>query len=109
MTTSRTIGTLFVISGLLGIVILTLDSVLRTGAPDHYDILILFVIIDFLVGAFAFPMPQKLMLRVAVLWSGVRIVLQLWGRSVGTYVSIQHCAVRRLSLQSGQYSSGQLG
>ena len=50
---------------------------LRTGAPAHYDALILFVIIDFLVGALAFPMPQKLMLKVAAIWGAVRILLQL--------------------------------
>jgi hypothetical protein len=35
------------------------------------------VIIDFLVGALAFPMPQKLMLKVAAIWSTLRILIQL--------------------------------
>jgi hypothetical protein len=61
----------------MGIVILTLDQVLRTGAPQHYDALILFVIIDFLIGALAFPMPQSMMLKVAAIWSVLRILLQL--------------------------------
>jgi hypothetical protein len=74
---ARTIGTLFVISGILGIVLLAMDRVLRTGAPQHYDALIGFVIIDFLVGALAFPMPQKLMLKVAAIWSALRILIQL--------------------------------
>jgi len=74
---SRIVGTLFVISGIMGITILSLDTVLRTGAPQHYDALILFVIVDFLVGALAFPMPQSMMLKVAAIWSTLRILLQL--------------------------------
>jgi len=74
---SRIIGTLFVISGIMGVALLDLDQVLRSGAPQHYDALILFVIIDFLVGVLAFPMPQRLMLKVAAIWSAVRILLQL--------------------------------
>ena len=77
MAPGRTVGTLFVASGILGIVLLELDQVLRTGAPQHYGVLIGFVIIDFLVGALAFPMPQKLMLKVAAIWSAIRILLQL--------------------------------
>jgi len=61
----------------MGIIILTLDQVLRTGAPQHYDALILFVIIDFLIGALAFPMPQNMMLKVAAIWSALRILIQL--------------------------------
>jgi hypothetical protein len=74
---SRTIGSLFVLSGILGIVILALDSVLRSGAPQHYDALIGFVIIDFLLGALCFPMPQKLMLKLAAIWSTLRSLIQL--------------------------------
>jgi hypothetical protein len=77
MAPSRTIGTLFVISGILGITLLALDRVLLTGAPQHYDALIGFVIIDFLVGALAFPMPQRLMLKVTAIWSALRILIQL--------------------------------
>ena len=77
MVPSRTIGSLFVLSGILGIIILALDSVLRSGAPQHYDALIGFVIIDFLVGALCFPMPRKLMLKVAAIWSTLRILIQL--------------------------------
>ncbi len=77
MAPSRTIGSLFVLSGILGIVILVLDSVLRSGAPQHYDALIGFVIIDFLIGALCFPMPQKLMLKVAAIWGTLRIIIQL--------------------------------
>jgi hypothetical protein len=71
------IGGLFVTSGILGIVILALDTVLRTGAPPHYYALIVFVMIDFLLGALAFPMPRRLLVRLAILWSTLRILIQL--------------------------------
>jgi hypothetical protein len=74
---SRTIGSLFVVSGILGIVLLASDSVLRSYAAQHYDALIGFVVIDFLLGALCFPMPQKLMLKLAVIWSTLRILIQL--------------------------------
>jgi len=71
------IGSLFVASGILGIVIIALDTVLRTGAPPHYYALIAFVIIDFVLGALAFPMPKRMILRLAILWSVLRILMQL--------------------------------
>ncbi len=64
-------------SGLLGIVILALDQVLRSGAPTHYYTLIGFVVIDFLLGALAFPMPRNLLVKLAVVWSVLRILIQL--------------------------------
>jgi hypothetical protein len=74
---SKPIGSLFVVSGLLGIVILALDQVLRSGAPSHYFALIAFVIIDFLLGGLAFPMPKSLLVRLAALWATFRILIQL--------------------------------
>jgi hypothetical protein len=74
---SKIIGALFVLSGLFGIVILALDKVLRTGAPTHYYALIGFVLIDFLLGGLAFPMPKTLLIRLAAIWSVLRIVIQL--------------------------------
>jgi hypothetical protein len=71
------IGCLFVVSGILGIVIIALDTVLRTGAPPHYYALIVLVIIDFVLGALAFPMPKRMLLRLAILWSVLRILIQL--------------------------------
>jgi hypothetical protein len=35
------------------------------------------VIIDFLLGTLCFPMPQKLMLKLAAIWSALRILIQL--------------------------------
>jgi len=74
---SRVIGGLFVVSGLLGIFLLFSDPVLRIGAPLHYDALIAFVIVDFLLGGLEFLIPRTLLLRVAAIWSGVRILLML--------------------------------
>ncbi len=65
------------VSGLLGIVILALDQVLRSGAPTHYYALIAFVIIDFILGALSFPMPRNLLVKLAVVWSVLRILIQL--------------------------------
>jgi len=74
---SSMIGSLFVASAILGIVILALDTVLRTGAPPHYYALIVFVIIDFVLGALAFPMPKSVLVRLAIVWSVLRILIQL--------------------------------
>jgi hypothetical protein len=71
------IGSLFVASAVLGVVILALDTVLRTGAPPHYYVLIVFVIIDFFLGALAFPMPKSVLMRLAIVWSVLRILIQL--------------------------------
>ena len=80
---SRIIGSLFVLSGIFGIVILVSDSVLRSYATQHYDALIGLMIIDFLLGALCFPMPQKLMLKLAAIWSTLRIVIQLGDVALG--------------------------
>ncbi|MGP8070426.1 MAG: hypothetical protein ACLP5V_11105 [Candidatus Bathyarchaeia archaeon] len=77
MRTSRVIGGLFVVSGLLGVFLLLSDPVLRIGAPQHYDALIAFVVIDFLLGGLEFLTLRSLLVRVAAIWSVVRILLQL--------------------------------
>ena len=77
LATSRIIQAMFLISGVLGVVILVLDRDLRNGAPGHYDALILFVAVDFLVGTLTFQMSEKLMLKVAAIWSTLRIVIQI--------------------------------
>jgi hypothetical protein len=75
--TSAVIGGLFVLSGLLGIFLLFSDPVLRIGAPQHYDALIVFVVIDFLLGGLEFRVPSSFLVRLAAVWSVVRILLQL--------------------------------
>ena len=71
------IGSLFVVSAILGIVILALDTVLRAGAPPHYYALIVFVISDFVLGALAFRTPKSMLVRLAIVWSVLRILIQL--------------------------------
>jgi hypothetical protein len=39
--------------------------------------------IDFLVGALSFPMPRKLMLRIAAIWSTLRILIQVGDITLG--------------------------
>jgi hypothetical protein len=72
---SRVIGGLFIVSGLLGIFLLFSDPVLRIGAPQHYDALIAFVVIDFLLGGLEILTPRSLLLRASAIWSVVRILL----------------------------------
>jgi hypothetical protein len=73
---SRIAGALLALTALFGIVILSLDQVLR-GAPTHYYALIAFVIIDLLATGFAFAKPGKTACIVAGGWAGLRILLQL--------------------------------
>jgi hypothetical protein len=74
---SRVIGSLFVVSGLLGIFLLLSDQALQIGAPQHYDALIAFVVTDFLLGGLELFTPRSLLVRVAAIWSAARILLQL--------------------------------
>ena len=65
------------LTGILGIAILGTDNVLRSGAPMHYYALIVFVIVDFIVGAFVLTKGTRPALLVAIAWSILRIVLQI--------------------------------
>jgi hypothetical protein len=107
--TPRIVGPLFVISGILGVVILALDQVLRAGAPQHYDALILFVIIDFLVGALAFPMPQNLILRVAAIWSALRILIQLGDVMLGPMFQFTYAQFADYLFNTASALPGSLG
>ena len=48
---SRTLGVLFALTGVLGILILAFDKVLAESVPAHLYALVVFVIIDFIVAA----------------------------------------------------------
>ncbi len=74
---SRTAGLILGITGLFGLLILTIDQVLWASAPLHAYILILFVVIDFAAAAFALSKPSVMALRIAAAWSGLRIILQI--------------------------------
>jgi len=74
---SHAVGILLVVSGLFGVSILMLDQVLRSGASAHYDALIVFVVIDFLIGGLSIAKPGGSLMKVAAVWSALRILLQL--------------------------------
>jgi hypothetical protein len=74
---SKTIGGLFVVSAIFGIVLLAVDKVLRTGAPSNYDALIGFVLVDLVVGALAIAKPSIGVGRLAAVWAALRILLQI--------------------------------
>jgi hypothetical protein len=76
MRPSGTIGRLFVLSAILGLVILALDQALPT-APTHYYALVTFVVIDFIVGILAFIWPTTGVGRLATVWGALRILIQI--------------------------------
>jgi hypothetical protein len=75
--TSKKVGALLALIGVLGLVILGLDQILREAAPMHVYGLVLFVIIDFAVAGFVIVKPTKTTFTLAALWSVLRIVIQL--------------------------------
>jgi len=74
---SKFAGGLLILTPLLGLILLGLDNVLRTGSPTHYLILILFVIVDFAIGIFVVVKPIKSAFWIAVGWNVLRITLQI--------------------------------
>jgi hypothetical protein len=60
----------------LGIALLALDNVLRTGATLHYYALLAFVIVDIAVGIYVLARPVKMVFSIAIIWCIVRIILQ---------------------------------
>ena len=75
---SRVAGGLLAITGLLGIVILAADQILRESlGGQHWYALIAFVVIDFVVAAYLFVKPSGTGLMLGAVWSLIRIVIQL--------------------------------
>lgn len=101
------IGSLFVVSAILGIVILALDTVLRAGAPPHYYALIVFVIIDFVLGALAFRTPKSMLVRLAIVWSVLRILIQLGDVYLAPMYQFTY-AQFGLLVQPAQFIAGEL-
>jgi hypothetical protein len=81
-TASKTAGALLALTGILGIVILAADNVLR-AVPMHLYALIVFVIIDFAVAGFVFLKPSKMAFTTAAAWSALRIIIQIADVSQG--------------------------
>ena len=75
-------GVLLALCGILGILLLDMDQVLRgaidpmVGVPLHYYALIVFVVLDFVFAAVAFAKPVK-GLTLAGGWSLLRIIIQI--------------------------------
>ena len=76
-TASKVVGALLVITGLLGIVILGTDQILMTSAPLHVYGLVVFVIVDFIVGGLVLAKPSKMGFALCALWSLLRIIIQI--------------------------------
>ena len=72
---SKSVGTLLAVIGILGVLILAFDAVLREYAPTHFDALIMFVIIDFSMASAAIFKPSKATFTLAAAWSLLRITL----------------------------------
>lgn len=77
LTASKVAGGLLVLSALFGIGILGLDQVLQKYAPMHYYGLIVLVIIDLVVGFLLSAKPMRTYLTLAMVWSIVRIIIQI--------------------------------
>lgn len=73
---SRRLGALLAIIGLLGLVILFTDQILR-GATDHFYALIFFVIVDFVLSGLVIAKPGRTIFKLAAVWCALRIMLQL--------------------------------
>jgi hypothetical protein len=73
---SRTVGILFIVSALLGMVLLALDKALM-GVQLHYYALVGFVIIDLIVGILALAKHTTGVARLAGAWAALRILIQI--------------------------------
>lgn len=75
---SKLAGGLLAITGLLGIIILASDQILRESlGGQHWYGLIAFVVIDFVVAAYVVVKPSGSSLMFTAVWSIIRIVIQL--------------------------------
>jgi hypothetical protein len=75
---SKLAGGLLAITGLLGIIILASDQILRESlGGQHWYGLIAFVVIDFVVAAYLVVRPSGTSLMFSAVWSIIRIVIQL--------------------------------
>ncbi len=76
MQASTTIGRLFIISAILGAVILALDKALPT-VPLHYYSLVVFVVTDLIVGILASIKRTTGVGMLAAVWGALRILIQI--------------------------------
>ena len=76
MRASKLVGGLVILTGISGFILLSLDIVLRSGAPTHFYALAFFVLVDIGVGVFVLAKPTKLAYTMVIGWSLLRIILQ---------------------------------
>jgi hypothetical protein len=88
--TSKVVGGLLAIIGLLGILILTFDRILWETAPVHAYALIVFVIIDFAAGVLVFAKPSGMTFTLAGVWSAARIVIQIGDVLLGPSLGLSY-------------------
>ncbi len=74
---SKVSGGLLAVTAILGLVILGLDNVLRTGAPPHYYALVGFVVVDIAVAILVITRPTKAAFSIVIGWCLLRIILQV--------------------------------
>ena len=74
---TKKIAALLAITGLLSVVLLLFDSVLRSGAPTHYDTVIIFALVDFGLAAVVAAKSSRTTLMLAVAWSALQILLEI--------------------------------
>lgn len=75
---SKLIGGILAITGLLGIIILVTDRILRASLMgQHWYALVVFIIMDFAVAAYVVVKPSKTGLTFSAAWSVLRIIIQL--------------------------------
>ena len=73
--TSKSVGALLAIIGVLGIIILVFDSVLREYALLHFGALTVFVLVDFSLAFLTLSKPSKVTFMLAACLSVLRIAL----------------------------------
>jgi len=74
---AKKIATILGITGLLDVVLLLFDSVLRSGAPTNYDVVIIFALVDFALAALVAMKSSRTILMSVVAWSVLRILLEI--------------------------------
>ena len=75
---AKSAGGLLAVTGILGIVILVTDQILRESmGGQHWYALLAFVIIDLVLSGYVIAKPSGTSLTIVAVWSMVRIVIQL--------------------------------
>ncbi len=81
---SKVAGGLLALSGLLGVVLLATDQILREALSGrHFYGLIVLVIIDFAAAAYVLTKPSKSAFTLAAAWGALRIVISIADVFVG--------------------------